>query len=180
MAVGIQDEDSEDSGIRGILRKYPAVILGGIAVLVLVALWYSMGSMAKQGQGAFFTVDDGATFFADDFREAPPFMSGGKEAVQAVVISCDQGKTKKVGWLVRYVGDNKKRADAIIKSGNIGMMPDAEVKAPGTGEWVSSGNVAGVANMKEFEKAQAAAKKANEIVNPKCPDGKGFMIMLPE
>ncbi len=180
MSIGIQDDEASESGVRGILRKYPAVILGVIVVLVGVALWFSVGSMAKQGQAAFFTSDDGNTFFSDDFHGAPPFISGGKEVVQAVVISCDQGKTKKVGWLVRYTGENKKRADAIIKSGNIGMMPDAEVKAPGTGEWVSSGNVAGVTNMKDFTAAQAAAKKAKDIINPNCPDSEGFMIMLPE
>lgn len=180
MSIGIQNDESSEGGVRGILRKYPAVIIGVIVVLVGIALWYSMGAMAKQGQGAFFTTDDGASYFPADFSQAPPFTHSGKEAVQVVLISCDEGKTTKVGWLVRYTGENHKRADAIIKSGNIGMMPDSEVKAPGTGEWVSSGQAAGVTNMKDFTAAQAAAKKSKEIINPKCPDGKGFMIMLPE
>lgn len=180
MSIGIQNDESSEGGIRGILRKYPAVIIGVIAVLVIVALWYSMGAMAKQGQAAFFTNDDGKTMYSDAFTQAPPFTSGGKEISIVIAISCDGGKTLKPGWLVRYTPDQQKTVNAMLKSGNIGMMPRGQVKAPVGGEWLSNGDIPSVNSIKEFTAAQAAAKKANEITSPKCPDGSDPMIMLPE
>ena len=108
---------------------------------------------------AYYTVDDGATWFKDVANRVPPFEAKGKEAVRAYLFTCDKRKTKFVGYLLRFTAEEKAKLDATAGQ----PLPDVktlgegvEVKVPqnGSGAWVS-----------QTDPAAAA------ILDVKCPDG---------
>ena len=80
-------------GVRDWLNNNPKVVTGAtIGVVLLVALLIFAkaggglgGSPAAVKDMAFFTDDDGATWFADDAKKIPPFDHNGKQAVRARV-----------------------------------------------------------------------------------------------
>lgn len=184
--MAIRNDTAEEGGIRALLQKNTPIVLGVLAVAVLVALWYSLGSLRRPANMAWFTTDDGKTFFAAEFTEVAPFTRGGREWLQVVVISCDGGKTRQVGWLVRYPPEAKKRADALLRSGG-GMLTGEEVKLPGDTEWFGevdlnalAGGMGGARTAEAFARAQARAKRAQEIKTQTCPDGSSPVIVSPE
>ena len=91
-------------GIRDTLNEKPAIATGATIAVVLIALiiifWQSRPkATAPAASKAYFTVDDGDNVFEDDLSKAPSFNRGGTEAVQAHMFSCDNGRTKFVGYL---------------------------------------------------------------------------------
>ena len=101
---------------------------------------------AAKPERAFFTVDDGKTWFVDDASRLAPFDHDGQAAVRAYVCECD-GK-RFVNHLERYT-DAGKRAmaqvrEAAKKGPPPGMLVAAaqqrgrEVKRPGEAKWVVS------------------------------------------
>jgi hypothetical protein len=128
---------------------------------------------------AFFTVDDGKTFFEAP-AQVPPFTHRGREAVRAVVYSCDGGKTQFVAYLLRHPPDERAAAEAILKRG--GRMPPGEVKRPGEAEWASPFDPSKLKNVRGkagFEKAMAGGKRYEEIIRVKCKDGGTPLIINP-
>jgi hypothetical protein len=173
--MAIQNSTGDESGVRGLLRKYPAVIVGVLAVGIGVALWMSLGSMGRPGLVGYYSDDDGKTLLKISANEAPPFSRMGREVLGAVVVSCDGGRTLTVAFLVRYSGETKKRADKVLFQHGV-PMPAAEVRKPGTTEWINTGNVSG----ETPEHAVQRMKKVSEIKNYKCPDGSSPILMQPE
>jgi hypothetical protein len=104
---------------------------------------------------AYYSIDDGATFFADSNTLVPPFEYDGKQAVKAQVYSC--GQTKFVGYLIRYTPAAKSQLEAANGVG-VGAIRAAgtEIKAALTGDqgWINSN-----------------ARGANGIYAVRCPDG---------
>jgi hypothetical protein len=166
-------------GIRETLNKNPAITTGATIGIILLAVgfifWQLFGSSGPAvATEAYYTVDDGATYFADDINQIPPYDYKGKPAVRAYVYECPGGKPF-VSHLERYTAEGKKALEAARKSNdpnNPVVMEDVmatglEVKKPGTGDkgWVKQGNGA------------AAAK----IMELKCPDGKtdGIQPVMP-
>jgi len=146
-------------GIRESLNKNPAITTGlliGAVVLVIGFIFlrsYGGGPDAPLGASkAFFTIDDGKTYFADDASKIPPFQKDGKEAVRAHVYSCD-GKPMVV-YLQRFTPEAKKRLEAAAnnKAGPSTMAPvqftGIEVKAPGGKDWVGQNDEKAIAIMK--------------------------------
>ncbi|MDB5324303.1 MAG: hypothetical protein JWN40_5934 [Phycisphaerales bacterium] len=90
-------------GIRETLNKKPALITGvtiGIVVIALVAiLLQSRAKPLRPATKAYYTTDDGQTVFADDLGKATPFLRDGVPAVQAHMFSCNDGRSKFVGFL---------------------------------------------------------------------------------
>ena len=135
-------------GIRETLNKNPMISAGAIGAVILIVLGFiiftSMGSgpASTAGQKAFFSIDDGKNYFADDASKIPPFQKDGKEAVQAIVFSFDGNK--KVVYLKRFTPEAKRKLEAATSNKNKPDMAivDAinftgvEVKAPGDKEWV--------------------------------------------
>ena len=85
----------EAMGVRERLNRNPRLAAIVMAVLLLVAgvavaLQFSDGAHAAgtASDKAFFTIDDGATWFADDAARIAPFQHDGKEAVRAYVFEC--------------------------------------------------------------------------------------------
>ena len=140
-------------GIRETLNENPrlttGVTAGIIGVTLLWILWstFGGGGGVEGGSGggkAFFTDDDGKTWFADDATKIPPFDRSGKQAVRAHVYKCD-GKTF-VNHMERYTPDAKKKLEAAMSQGS-GAIADPtmmdtiqatglEYKSPGQANWI--------------------------------------------
>ena len=130
-------------GIREALNKNPLVAAGavvGAVLLMMGIIWFMSGSSgARQGrnQKAFFTNDDGKSWFADSASKIPPFEKDGKEAVLAYVYSCDG--TAFVAYMKRFTPEAKQKlqrgsSDAPTGANTV-QFAGIEVKAPGGAEW---------------------------------------------
>lgn len=136
--------------ISVMLSRHRGVVVGVIITVILAsvgfAAWHihqSSGGGVDAGAGkAFFTVDDGKTWFAGDIRNIPPFEKDGKPAYQCFVWTSDDGKTEFVSHLQRYTPDAKKRLEEAQAKGvhadpqslKMIMMSGVEVKAAGNGD----------------------------------------------
>lgn len=158
-------------GLRDTLKERPK--LGGIlaGAFVVAALLIGMiqvvrlhpPTVSDKPERAFFTVDDGKTWFVDDVTRLAPFDHEGKEAVRAYVAECN-GK-KFVNHMERYTDEGKqamaKVHDAAKKGPPPGMLVamaqqrGRELKRPGDPKWhkVSEGTA------------------ATAIMTPQCPEG---------
>jgi hypothetical protein len=158
-------------GVRDAMRQRPrvaAAAAGGVLVLAVAAIvvqLYAGRPRYTSGIPAFFSADDGKTWFAADGTLIPPFPHEGGQAVRAHVYSC--GGRAFVAYLERYTPDARAAMEGARRASAEGKMPDIgaiqratisgrEVKKPGSGEWVrTEGNFA----------------RYGPIVTPKCPDG---------
>ena len=166
-------------GLRETLNENPRITTGitvGIIVVVLAwILWPSAGGVGGGGGGvvseAFYTIDDGKNYFADDATKIPPFKKDDKDAVRAVVYKCG-GKTF-VNHLERYTPDAQQKLTAIYTKGGpeatdpslLEPIRDSglEVKSPGDKEWV-----------------KVTDPKAQAVLKPKCPgDGADLERVMP-
>jgi hypothetical protein len=144
-------------------------LLLGIVVLVAFQLrGLNNSSPGASPSQAFFTIDDGKTWFPDDSAKIPPFNKDGKPAVLAHVYRCGDG-TKFVNHLERFTPEAKRALEAAQKPadpntrpppGQSGAIQSAyvggrEVKRPGDTKWINAAN---------FRDAAA-------ITAIKCPSG---------
>ena len=164
-------------GIRETLNNKPKVAagIGGTALALGVTfLALQLSSGGGPSDEAFFTTDDGKTWFADDATRLPPFQPDGKEAVRAHVFECDDGK-RFVNHLERFTPERRKLMEEAARARKEGkplprpaaagqtVMWGQEVKKPGDKEWVPAGNLA----------------KASRILQAKCPDGQDAIPVEP-
>jgi hypothetical protein len=134
----------------------------GFVVIQLLGLRAPAPDMGGDPERAFFTIDDGKTWFVDVATQLAPFQHDGKEAVRAYVVACD-GK-KFVNHLERYTPEGKQamlRLREVVKKGPppgslvaAAQQRGREVKRPGDTKWTSSN-----------------APSAEAITTPKCPQG---------
>ena len=129
-------------------------------VLAIVFVWWQVRtpSSASEVGRAFFSVDDGKTWFADELSRLPPFDVSGKPAVRAYVYRAKDGKSF-VGYLQRYTPtaqqsiEQSRRPDPSRKGPvDPALLRDAftvgrEVKRPGDAEWVSGADPQKVARI---------------------------------
>jgi hypothetical protein len=143
-------------GIREKLRDKPALataIAAGFVLLAIVitvkVLWPEKKAQLEQ---AFYTDDDGATWFSDSIYRATPFDHNGKSAVVAQIYTYDDGKKQFCAYLSRFTPDAKAQLQAALdaaqrrgqRPGSVGLYQDrdfmsrsVEVKKPGANEaWV--------------------------------------------
>jgi hypothetical protein len=172
------DESTEKvPGLRGVINRHPGVTSGAVMAVVVVSLAMALKPAPKPK--AYFTVDDGKTFFEAP-AQVPPFTYHGREAVRAVVYSCDGGKTRFVGYLLRHPPEEKAAAEVILARG--GRMPPGEVKRPGDAEWASPFDPSKLKNVQGkagFAKAVGSGKRYEEIIRVKCKDGGNPVIINP-
>ena len=164
-------------GIRETLNRSPGVAAGAVGGVIVLALIFIVKQLVGSNGGpasgytpptkAWFTVDDGANYFADDINRVPPYDYNGKVAVLAHVFTCDDGKNKFIAYLERYTSDGKKRREQMLsKNSSVGFeeleITGKEVKFPKTGDkgW-----------MRKTE------PRATEIMSPKCKEGKPENLM---
>jgi hypothetical protein len=178
-------------GIRETLNQNSYVAVGITAGAIAVAGWFIVSTfranaMPNYGKAAYYSDDDGATYFEDDNKLVPPFDHHGKQAYKAYVYTCDNGRTKWVGYLEGYLPDARKKVEELrVEMDRMAKDPHATppppdkdpvyalpkiqqkgllVKKPGQGKWVS----------------QADGSAFTSVQHVECPDGKGEpMIVLP-
>lgn len=157
-------------GVREIINRRKPLFTGLLAGVIIITLSYSLyyaisGGAAPEGslKRAWYTVDDGKTWFADSADKLPPFEHEGKTAYRCYVFTCDGGATKFVGFMERYTPEGKKKREEMLERARTDPRFDInsesvamEIKAPLTGDkgWVS-------------DRSGAAAK----VVSFSCPGG---------
>lgn len=150
-------------GIRDSFNKRPALgITLGVAALALAGLlaWRAgAGAGGVAHYRAFYSDDDGKTWFTDDFTRFPPFDHIGKMAYRAQVFRAGAGHPF-VGYLECYPPDVQARLTAACTSTNAMLIAvqsasdSVLVKKPGGATWISP-----------------TSRAYQEIVTPKSPDG---------
>jgi hypothetical protein len=156
-------------GFRETIKQRPslaATVAGLVIVGAAVAIYVQARDFGGSGAGkAFFTTDDGKTWFADSNLKLAPFDKDGKQAVRAHVFEC--GGKRVVGYLSCYrpeahqalrdaraardAGKPPPNPQALAAIGSAGLL----VKRPGDPGWVS----------------QADGGRATMIRVFRCPDG---------
>ena len=153
--------------IREAINSKPqaAAGLAGAAVLVAIGLifWQAMGDTPGKQRKAYFSIDDGKTYFVDDIDKPYPFDHNGKPAFRAYVYRCGNGDPF-VGYLEGYTDSAKARlADLQSKPADTENLEfliadvkssGTEAKKPGDDKWAPVGS------------GRWAA-----ILAVKCPDG---------
>ena len=158
-------------GLREKINHHQTVIAGTASAAIVLSLafvsWECLGGRTSGAPAskAFYSDDDGKTWFVDDRAKLPPFDHNGKVAVRAEIFRC-KGGPPFVGYLERYsdaVKARRRSADAAHANSFTAQMMDEpmEVRKPGQTKWVT-GNAA-------------------RSVTPTCPDGStdGLMPVFP-
>lgn len=154
-------------GLREMLNQHPkpsAAIAGMIVVIGLAAVVLNVGGSGRRpvSEGrAYFSVDDGKTWFADASSNPSPFNKDGKTAYRVFVWRCGTAEPF-VSHLFRNAssstgGDRSKAAtNADDRTPPAMSGASIEVKRPGTGDrgWV-----------------RADSAEGSAIARPQCPDG---------
>ena len=144
-----------------LLAALGALLLAGLAVAFLPA----GGAGRAAGAKAFYTVDDGKTWFAADAGKIAPFEQDGRQAVRTYVYRCADG-TEFVNHLEQFKPEAKRALEAARPGADGQSRPNKaavqaaytggrQVKRPGETKWVGAGNF------------QAAAR----VTAVRCPDG---------
>jgi hypothetical protein len=121
---------------RSALTKTVACLLIVISALALFSTFsstFSSPNMVPTGGKAWFTTDDGTTFFSDARSQVPPFQRDGKTVYGCEIVSGDGGKTKTVSYLFRYTPEVRDKVRDIIVNG-VGGDPRFQVSTV-MGQW---------------------------------------------
>ena len=164
-------------GIRQTLNRNPvltsaiaAVIIAIVAAMQLKRACSAPRPDAPQGtRKAYFTVDDGEHWFADDASKVPPFEYDGKDAYRVAVFRCAGGKPF-AARLERFSEPTRKRLQDAVDAAQAGGKPmpvsapnaEMEIKRPGEKEWV--------------KQSSKTAKDFAAIMAVRCPDGSAERI----
>ncbi len=137
-----------------------------IAGTLLLVAWQFSGTPrhhALRSDRAFFSDDDGKTYFQDSVSNFPPFDHNGTTAYGATVLRCSGGKPF-VAYLQKYDPATVMRIQAWMKQSPTSQSkpalipwdPIAEVKKPGESNWFSLAD---------------DPKNYARVTSPTCPDG---------
>jgi hypothetical protein len=161
--------------LREIISQRPGripVVAGALLLVCVIVIALQLrGSSSSVEAGpaqAYFTVDDGKTWFPANADKIPPFEKDGKEAVLAHVYRCRDG-TKFVNYIERFKPDAKlalEKARAPDPTGK--TRPDQsavqaayvsgrEVKRPGDPKWVNAADYREAAKITAIKGPNGAA-----------------------
>ena len=142
-------------GLREKLNNKPAlavsVFIALLAGTITVIAWQWRGGEAGSITQAFYSTDDGASWFKDDVAKVPPFDHGGVTAVRAYVMDSDGRKA--VYYLERFTPEKCRFVEAAKQAALDKKMPPKppmgagvinwgnEVKKPGEKQWTSATNL---------------------------------------
>jgi hypothetical protein len=170
--------------IRTLVNEKPIAVLSICGVMLLLAGVMTVRHFSQSGprvvDRAYYTVDDGKTWFADSIERIPPFEHEGKTAVKVYVFRC--GGKPFAGYLERFTEDGQKRAekfwadtrakaaanDGKMEIDRFGLMMLAatagEVKKPGETQW---------------HKTSSAPPSVTRVECPDGGDNKDLELFLP-
>jgi hypothetical protein len=130
------------------------ILIGvGVVVICIVAVVLSLPkktNITSAGQ-AYYSDDDGASWFADDADKVVPFDHGGKQAVKALVFEC--GGKKFVARLERMTAQKQRFVQDAAAAAKAGAAPPPtppgagpfdwgiEAKKPGDARWIASSDL---------------------------------------
>jgi hypothetical protein len=136
------------------------IVLAG--ALIGVRYWTASNEIPAPLTRAYYSDDDGKTYFVDDSAKVCPFDHNGKPAVKAVVFQCGDGKPF-VAYLTQFTEKDQQK---ILQLRALPPNPDnaktigsiaensMQVKRPGDSKWVRMNSAA-----------------ARDVVNPEPPPG---------
>jgi hypothetical protein len=148
----VRRKGTDHLGIRESLNEKPQIaygVAGGLVLLALIIIAFQFIGRSTPGpinpagaDQAYFSDDDGASYFPDDRMKIPPFSRNGKLAYSAHVFRCGSDKPF-VGYLGKFTDVRKKEIEAAVKAGQLSprmlraSMGQMLIKKPGTSKWVS-------------------------------------------
>ena len=98
-------------------KKLGIGVGGGVLVVALALLGYQLfggpSSVGPAPRTAFYTDDNGKTFFEDDIHKVSPFERNGKQAYRADVFQCSDGK-RFVAFVYRHNSSGRKQVEQYI------------------------------------------------------------------
>lgn len=159
-------------GIRETLnknQKATAIAVGAITVVAIALIINSMlpDRVPPPPTKAFYTDDDGKTFFEDAIGKVSPFLHNGKPAVRAHVYVCEGSKEKFVGYVEQFLPQAHDELERMAADPNIpARNPDRflleergrMIKKPGDPP-------------KNWVIVQANRIAAGKVMQVKCPGG---------
>jgi hypothetical protein len=154
-------------GVRQTINENPAlstgVTIGVIVLALLIILWEAFGSHRHRpldAGRAFYSDDDGQTWFADVANKRTPFTdANNKPAVQALVFKC--GGQPFVGYLLRStISDGDPAAAGPPRTRGLADPSNTEVKKPRAKTWV------------RFDPRNSAPYASITQTFPQCPSGR--------
>jgi hypothetical protein len=162
-------------GIREALNRRPklaAVVgIGLCAVAVPIMIWANSSGVPGRASKAYYSDDDGKTFFSDDIDKLYPFDRNGKQAYRAYVYECKDGK-RFVSYLARYtdgakgkIADLERNTSDPEAAGQANQLRSSaiEIKKPGDEKWVS----------------QFSPQGSEIATHPACADGTTARQIMP-
>src|SRR5882724_11387984 len=118
-------------GVREKLSKNSALTTGAAVVLVVVATAIVVRSYWPEKKAdltqAFYSDDDGITWFTDSLFRVPPFDHNGKTSLAAQIYSYDDGSKQFCGYLTRFTPEAKKRLDEALANAQKRGQPPSSV-----------------------------------------------------
>lgn len=161
-------------GLREKINDNSRVVAGVVVLLVLISGYVIFRQLTGSGvtgtTRAYYTIDDGATWFEDDINKAPPFMHDGKEALRAYVYSCS-GKPF-VAFVEKYTPEFKRAMDAYYERMRSGKT-DPKAAAPRD----PGGHMYKKPGVKEW--ANGMGPKTAAAVAVRCTDGGDPQALIP-
>jgi len=142
--------------VRETMHAKKSIGLGAGVLMIIVAAVAIVAQTrserpAGNGSVAFFSDDDGQTWFTESIEKFPPFDHNGKPAFRAAVYHSDGGRPF-VAYLQRFRHDALKQlqdAGQRVKAGQSGpetlaallasqpiQQGGSEVEVPGSGKWI--------------------------------------------
>ena len=137
--------------VREAINKNPKTGLALFGVIVVLGLAFAISSLKSDTPTrvtkAFYSVDEGKTWFVDSADRIPPYDKDGKTAVRVKLFVCSNDNKQFVGYLERYSSAYKTRLDAGVAAIAAGKTPvlslnsqevqmnGVEVKRPGDSTW---------------------------------------------
>ena len=142
-------------GVRQWFNENRGLTTGAAGIVVLAAVGFVvmqvLAARPKIQSGlpdAYFTVDDGKTFFVANSASVPPFDHKGQKAVRAYVFQC--GDERFVGYVERF-NDEARAAMTSGKATPQHQIYGRELKRPGETKWIKSGEFAAVDKLAEVK-----------------------------
>jgi hypothetical protein len=176
-------------GIRETANEKPGIVIASVGGLVLIVaatiLWRGCAAGSAAGSDpvlrrttAFFSTDDGKSYFVDDLANIPPFKtSDGKTAYRAHVVQCPKGDPF-VLYLERYSDEDKKKLEQALKAD--GGQRAARVLSRMASDVTLLVKKSGAADRAWVKLIPANAKQLEGIILHSCPDGSEPAAVAPE